>query len=109
NPNPRSLRNFACQANGAEMMRLACCLVTERGTQLCCPVHDALLIEASAEDIGGGVAATQHAMAEPSNIVLDGFPLRCEAKIVRHPDRYTDKRGEVMWHNVRALCEGFPS
>jgi DNA polymerase I len=27
--NPRSLRNFPCQANGAEMMRLACCLATE--------------------------------------------------------------------------------
>ena len=29
--NPRSLRNFPCQANGAEMLRLACCLATERG------------------------------------------------------------------------------
>ena len=29
--NPRSLRNFPMQANGAEMMRIACCLATERG------------------------------------------------------------------------------
>jgi DNA polymerase I len=29
NANPRSLRNFPCQANGAEMMRLACCLATD--------------------------------------------------------------------------------
>ena len=28
--NPRSLRNFPMQANGAEMLRLACCLATER-------------------------------------------------------------------------------
>lgn len=26
--NPRFLRNFPVQANGAEMLRLACCLVT---------------------------------------------------------------------------------
>ena len=32
--NPRSLRNFPMQANGAEMLRLACCLATERGIQV---------------------------------------------------------------------------
>src|SRR3954464_13305113 len=44
--NPRSLANFPMQANGAEMLRLACCLATERGIRVCAPVHDALLIEA---------------------------------------------------------------
>ncbi len=38
--NPRSLANFPMQANGAEMLRLACCLATERGIAVCCPVHD---------------------------------------------------------------------
>ena len=33
--NPRSLRNFPMQANGAEMLRLACCLATERGNMVC--------------------------------------------------------------------------
>ena len=32
------------QANGAEMLRLACCLATERGIEVCAPVHDAVLI-----------------------------------------------------------------
>ena len=41
-PNPRSLRNFPMQANGAEMLRLACCLATERGIEVCAPVHDAV-------------------------------------------------------------------
>src|SRR5262245_24874977 len=44
NSNPRSLRNFPMQANGAEMLRLACCLATERGIEVCAPVHDAVLI-----------------------------------------------------------------
>jgi hypothetical protein len=43
-PNPRSLRNFPMQANGAEMLRVACCLATERGIEVCAPVHDAILI-----------------------------------------------------------------
>ena len=44
NRTPRSLRNFPMQANGAEMLRLACCLATERGIEVCAPVHDAVLI-----------------------------------------------------------------
>jgi DNA polymerase I-like protein with 3'-5' exonuclease and polymerase domains len=108
NPNPRSLRNFPMQANGAEMMRLACCLVTEQGIRLCCPVHDALLVEAPAADIDAAVTATQRAMAEASQIVLAGFPLRTEAKVVRHPQRYMDKRGKVMWEAVCELCGRSP-
>jgi DNA polymerase-1 len=107
-PNPRSLRNFPMQGNGAEMMRLACCLATERGIGLCCPVHDALLIEADAAGIDAAVEATQQAMQEASEIVLDGFQLRTDAKIVRHPDRYSDKRGQVMWETVCELCGRSP-
>src|SRR5215208_1573604 len=36
--NPRSAMNFPMQANGAEMLRLACCLATERGLAVCAPV-----------------------------------------------------------------------
>ncbi len=108
-PNPRSLRNFPMQGNGAEMMRLACCLATERGIGLCCPVHDALLIEAGIADIDDAVEATQQAMREASEIVLDGFALRTDVKIVRYPDRYSDKRGQVMWETVCELCGRSPS
>jgi DNA polymerase-1 len=35
--NPRSLGNFPMQANGAEMLRIACCLATEQDIRLCAP------------------------------------------------------------------------
>ena len=69
NPNPRSLRNFPMQGNGSELLRLACCLATERGIHVCAPVHDALLIEGPADAIHELVAETQHAMREASEIV----------------------------------------
>lgn len=108
-PNPRSLRNFPMQGNGAEMMRLACCMATERGIGLCCPVHDALLIEARIDEIDGAVEATQQVMREASGIVLNGFTLRTDANVVRYPDRYSDKRGELMFATVCELCGGLPS
>ena len=40
----------------------------------------------------------QAAMREASELVLPGFPLRTDAKVVRYPDRYTDPRGERMWN-----------
>ena len=43
--NSRSLRNFPCQANGAEMLRLACCLALERGVSVMAPIHDAVIVE----------------------------------------------------------------
>jgi hypothetical protein len=103
--NPRALRNFPMQANGAEMLRLACCLSTERGVTVCCPVHDALLIEADADAIDDAVSETQRAMREASELVLPGFPLRTEAKVVRWPDRYADDRGRRMWEAVWELVE----
>lgn len=103
-PNPRSLRNFPMQANAAEMMRLAACLATERGIEVCAPVHDAFVICAPLERIDEDVAATQAAMVEASRLVLDGFELETEAEIVRWPDRYMDEsRGRVMWQRVTGL------
>ena len=57
--NDRSLRNFPMQANGAEMLRLACCLATERGIEVCAPVHDAVLICAPLERLDADVARMQ--------------------------------------------------
>jgi hypothetical protein len=103
NANPRSLRNFPLQANGAEMLRLSCILATERGIPVCGPVHDALLVEGPAGEIETVIAQTQEAMREASELVLPDFPLRTEAKIVRWPDRYSDPRGERFWRLVWEL------
>ena len=105
NANPRSLQNFPVQGNGAEMLRIACCLATERGIRVCCPIHDALLVEGPADEIHDVVASTQRAMAEASRAVLGGFELRSDAEVVRYPDRYMDKRGRKMWGTVMSLLE----
>jgi DNA polymerase I len=106
--NERSLRNFLMQANGAEMLRLACCLATERGIEVCAPVHDAALICAPLDCLEADVARMQEAMREASRIVLDGFELGTDVKIVRYPDRYMDERGAVMWDRVMKLIDKQP-
>ena len=105
--NPRSLANFPMQANGAEMLRLACSMATEAGIRVCAPVHDAILIEGPADEIDHVLHQTQAIMAEASRIVLDGFGLATDAEAVRWPARYMDKkRGRLMWDRVSKLARG---
>ena len=104
--NDRSLRNFPMQANGAEMLRMVCILLTEAGIMVCAPVHDAVLIEAPLHELDDAIALTQSLMLEASRIILDGFELGSDVKEVRYPDRYMDKRGAVMWNKVMSLIGG---
>jgi DNA polymerase-1 len=106
--NPRSLANFPCQANGAEMLRLAACLLVERGIGLCAPVHDAVLVEGPAREIEEVVAQTRAAMAEASRVVLAGFEIGTDAKIIRWPDRYVDEAGADFWDTVLRLAGPAP-
>jgi hypothetical protein len=103
--NPRSLRNLPMQGGGGDMLRIACCLATERGVGICMPVHDALLICAPVNSIESHVATARNAMIEASEAVLPDFPLRVDDKIVRYPDRYMDSRGEGMWDRVMRLLD----
>ena len=103
--NERSLRNFPVQANGAEMLRLACCFAIERGVRVCAPIHDALLIEAPLRDLDDAVAETQGVMAEASAIVLGGFQLRSEANVIRYPNHFSDPRGVHVWQKMLELLE----
>jgi hypothetical protein len=93
------------QANGAEMLRLACCLATERGVRVCAPVHDATMLEAASDELEAVVTQTQDVMMEASELVLDGFRLRSEARLIRHPDRFTDERGKGMWETVCSILD----
>lgn len=102
--NPRSLLNWPMQANGAEMMRLACSELTEKGVLVCCPVHDALLVEAPIDEIDAVVSITQAAMERASELVLGtGYIIKTDADVVCYPDRYQDEAGIEMWDRVMDL------
>ena len=103
-PNPRSLANFLMQANGAEMLRIACILMTEAGIRVCAPVHDAVLIEAPLEELDDRVKQAQELMREASRQVLGGFELTTDADVYRYPERYRDEeRGGAFWDKLMGL------
>src|SRR3546814_12732147 len=67
------------------------------------PVHDAVLIAAPLSRLDEEVAAMREAMREASAIVLAGFELGTDVKMVCHPNRYEDSRGKEMWTRVMGL------
>ncbi len=105
NTRPTALLNHPMQSHGAEMLRLACCYLTEAGIEVCAPVHDAVLIEAAEDEIEAKVAHARALMGRASRVVLGGFEVRTDADIVRHPERYDDERVGDMWDRVIGLLE----
>jgi hypothetical protein len=103
--NSRSLANYPMQGNGAEILRLACSMLTEAGVTVCAPVHDAVLIEAGESEIDQAVEHAQAIMTEASRVVLGGFTIGTDAKIVRHPERYMDARGRPMWETIGGIID----
>lgn len=102
--NPRALSNFPVQGNAAEMLRLACCLLVERGIGLCAPVHDAVMVEGPVDQIEEVVDQARAAMTEASRVVLRGFEIGADVKIVSWPDRYVDGAGAAFWETVLRLA-----
>jgi hypothetical protein len=105
-PNDRSLLNWPMQSTGADIMRLAACMLTEADIEVCCPVHDAFLVRFSLADEADTIAQTTRLMVGASEVVMgDGYACRVDADIVRYPDRYMDERGEKMFSTITRLLD----
>ena len=99
----KGVGNFFCQANGAEMMRLAANRAIAEGIFVCCPIHDAFLIMAPIDRITADTIRMQEIMAWASRQVLGGPQIRSEARIFKHPRFFNKvkKKARSMWHKVR--------
>ena len=102
---PTSLLNHPMQSHGAEMLRVACCYLTEAGLNVCAPIHDAVLIEAGEQEIEAVAKQAKNLMARASRVILDGFEIRTDVDIIRYPGRYDDDRVGDMWNRVMGLLE----
>jgi DNA polymerase I-like protein with 3'-5' exonuclease and polymerase domains len=96
----RTMRNFPMQAGGSEMLRLACVYVRDANVNIIATIHDAIFIEAAEADIEQAVKLAQDAMERASKIILSGFALKTEVRIVRSGERLeplSEKDGKKMW------------
>jgi len=99
NASPRSLQNWPMQSTGAEILRLGISMCFDYGVKVLGPVHDAIIVESTIENINKTVKLARECMEEASKKVL-GLTIKTDAKIIRYPDRYMDERGEKMWNDI---------
>jgi hypothetical protein len=104
-PNIRSLSNFPCQGNAADMLRFAAGFICDAGVMLDATIHDAVLIEAAASDLDSAVHQARGAMDRASELVLYGFKLRTDVDVIRWPDRYRDDRGAAFFDELMSKLD----
>jgi DNA polymerase-1 len=102
-----TVRNFQIQATGAEIIRVACILLSENKIKIVAPVHDALMIECDEKAADKEIKIAKKLMCDASEIVLGaGNRLKTDVDIVRYPDRYIDEKGAETWELItRILME----
>jgi DNA polymerase-1 len=101
-----SLSNWLMQSTGADMLRLSTCMAYDRGLEIVAMVHDAIMIHCPTDNMLHARDTLVDCMTGASAEILDGFKLRVDAASTVYPNRYGDKRGEVMWqHILQALHE----
>src|SRR5262249_39197201 len=91
--------------NASDMLRFAAGWIVDAGVQLDTTVHDAVLIEADDEDIDEAARQARAAMDRASELVLHGFRLRTDLKVIRWPDRYCDPRGAAFFDEMMKRLE----
>jgi hypothetical protein len=104
-----TLRNFPMQATCAEILRLACCLATERGMEVVAPFHDALLVHVPVNAVEASLQAARDCWAEASAALLGGFELRCDIRrnkaVFEHPYPFVDGRESAFFERAVSFCE----
>lgn len=105
-----TIKNFPCQATGAEILRVACILLMEHDIKIIAPVHDAILIECEEEGAAEVINQASKLMGDASEIVLGpGNRIRIEANIIKYPDRYSDPRGVDTWQRIMKILHEIES
>ncbi len=103
---PNRLLNFPQQATCAELLRLTCVLVEERGMghMLCAPHHDALYIECPDRDVDAVRKRVTDCFLDAADAVLsERVRLRVKPHVVVHLDCYADEKGASIWKVVQRL------
>jgi hypothetical protein len=111
--NSRSIMNWPVQSCAAEILRITCIWADRYDLQIVAPVHDAVLLESSIEQIEADVKLLEEIMRRSGCIVLnpDNDPaicdLRTSATIIKYPERFSDPRGEALWQHVLELLDEY--
>jgi DNA polymerase-1 len=102
-----TLKNFPCQSNGAEILRLACVMLRRAGFDMLCTVHDAILFEFPIDSLDVQVREARRIMTAASETVLSGFSVSTDVDIYMPGERFLPETGKAkeIWDLVMDILE----
>jgi hypothetical protein len=104
-PNQRSLYNFPCQSDGAEMLRLAAVQLCEAGLVPSMLIHDGILLELDNHE---QIEQAKEIMRNAGRTVCNGLEIGVDTdQLLEHGARYRDKRDDarLMWETIMTALE----
>ena len=104
-PNKRTLYNFCCQGDAAEMLRLAAWRLCNAGIIPNMLVHDGILLEVQNEE---QIAHAKEIMRIAGREVCNGLEIGVDVdQLLKNGARYRDKRGKKMWATMMRTLQEF--
>ena len=100
-PNRRSLLNFPMQANGAEMLRLACILGVEAGIESVRRFTMPSSLKRRVTPSPNRSTSSKSSWPRRARLCLPAFSFG-RSEVIPSPERYMDPRGAVMWERVES-------
>jgi hypothetical protein len=80
--------------------------IIDNELELCAIIHDAFMILSPAHRIDDDMLSLGECMRRASRVVLRGFELRLDPKVILHPRRYeADERSRQQWDNLIRRAE----
>jgi DNA polymerase I-like protein with 3'-5' exonuclease and polymerase domains len=107
-----TLKNFPMQAGGVDILRRACIALDEAGFKLIGTVHDAVAIGFDdTPDLQEKVEEVRQIMRRcgasifDSKKVSEGFEIRVDVQLVRHPDTFAESSTDALWSKIQNAIE----
>ena len=99
------LQNFPMQSAATHCLQLAMMEGWDAGLKICCPIHDAWVLECPTEKVDETVSLGEQILMEASSTVLDGFVIGVDTDICNYPDRIgSAEPGAIeMWDKIRNI------
>jgi len=103
-PTARTIRNFYCQGDGGDMMRIGAVLSWRAGITVCATMHDALMILVPERD-GEEAVRTATSCMQRAGRAVTGFDLTVEPTVVHCTERYMSEKPEVQatWERTMSI------
>jgi hypothetical protein len=101
---PQEIQNWPVQSTAADVFRLACSFLNERGIRLLAPLHDSILVEANEGEEEAVKQIITEEMERAAEIII-GLRIPVDQDVIHYPDRLLTKKTRPTWDRIVGVLQ----